>query len=80
LNVEKATTQPVWLRERQARSFLKSPPRSLPCLTRTLPPISSAEITRLRCEAFFSTSSASSRRRTKVPCEWPMNTTPRPLL
>src|SRR4051812_26763239 len=33
-----ATTHPVWMRDRQAGTLTKSPPRSEPCTTVTPPP------------------------------------------
>ncbi len=80
LKVEKATTQPVWRFARQARTCLKSPPASLPFFTVTLPPSRIAETSLRRTFGFLSISSATSRRSTKVPCEWLTRTTPRPLL
>ena len=38
LKVENATTHPVWVAERQARTLRNEPPRSLPFFTVTLPP------------------------------------------
>ena len=67
-------------RERQARTCLKSPPTSLPFFTSTLPPSSSAEMSRWRTFGLGSISFATSWRSTNVPCEWPISTTPRPVL
>ena len=80
LKVEKAITQLSWSRDRQARTCLKSPPRSLPFFTVTFPPSRIAESMRLRTAGFPSTSCAISFRRTKLPCEWLTRTTPRPWL
>jgi len=79
-NVEKAMTQPIWERERQAGTRLKSPPTSLPFFTSTLPPSSTAEINRRRTRGLGSISFGTRGRSTNVPCEWPISTTPRPWL
>ena len=80
LKVEKAITQPVCLSDLQSGVFLKVPPTSLPFGTVTLPPSRIAEISCLRCDLLFSISVLSSWLSIPVPCEWPMRTTPRPLL
>src|SRR5215213_226528 len=80
LNVENATTQPVWRLSRQARTCLKSPPTSLPFFTVTFPPSRIAETSLRRTLGFLSIWFATRRRSTKVPCEWPTRITPRPLL
>jgi len=67
--VENATTQPVCERARQARMCLKSPPTSLPFFTVTLPPSSTAEISRSRTFGLESISFATSWRSTNEPCE-----------
>ena len=59
---------------------LKSPPIFLPLATSTLPPMRIAEISFLRTRGFGSICSLTSLSRWKVPCEWPISTTPRPWL
>ena len=54
--VTNATMHPSCLLERQARRRLKSPPRSLPLATSTLPPSRIAEIRRLRSRGLGSIS------------------------
>src|SRR5215211_7051433 len=62
LEPEKATTQPIWRGSRQARTRLKSPPRSLPFATVTFPPSRMAETSFLRMARFGSISSRISFR------------------
>ena len=73
-------TQPIWRLERQARMCLKSPPTSLPFFTVTFPPSRIADTSLRRTFGLGSISFATSRRSTKVPCEWLTRITPRPLL
>src|SRR5205823_14155822 len=77
---EYAMTQPVWPRRRHARMCWKSPPESRPAATVTLPPRSTADTSRRRSFGFGSISELRSCVSIPAPCEWPMNTTPRPLL
>ena len=78
--IEYATTQCVSLADRHAGMFWKSPPTSLPSGTVTFPPSSNADTVCRRSWGLGSTSVLSSWVSMPEPCEWPMNTTPRPLL
>ncbi len=58
----------------------KSPPTLDPAATVTLPPSRIAETRRFRTFLFGSMTWWISSRRTKLPWEWPIRTTPRPRL
>ena len=80
LKVENAMTQPTCRGRRQARRCLKSPPRSLPFFTVTLPPSRTADTSRLPHRALRVDLLADQPAQDEGALGMEISTTPRPLL